>query len=135
MKIEKLVPDTSVIIEGVVTKRIESKQLVPEVVIIHEAILAELEHQANVNRPTGYMGLDEIKKIVERGKKHGYAVEFSGRRPSAGEIKNARMGDIDALIRELAYELDATLITADKVQARVAEAKNMKLILIEIEVK
>ncbi len=133
--IEKLVPDTSVIIEGVVSKKIELGELQPECIVIHEAILAELEHQANLNRATGLIGLDEIKKIAQLSETYNYTIEFSGRRPSGGEIKHAKIGEIDALIRELAYELDATLITADKVQAKVAEAKRMKFILIEIVLK
>ena len=53
MKIEKLIPDTSVIIEGLVSKQIESKQISPTTVIIHEAVLAELEHQANQGKAIG----------------------------------------------------------------------------------
>ena len=135
MKIEKLVPDTSVVIEGVVSRRIEGKELVPETVLIHEAILAELEHQANLNKTTGHFGLEEIRKINEMSKKLGFSVEFAGSRPKASEIKYAKMGEIDSIIREYAYENEGTLITADKVQAKVAEAKGMKIIFIELEAK
>ncbi len=135
MKIEKLVPDTSVIIEGIVSRKIEKKEIVPETVIIHEAILAELEHQANLNKTVGYFGLDEIKKIKELSKKFDFKVEFAGTRPRASEIKYARMGEVDAMIRDFAYENEGTLITADKVQAKVAEAKGMSLIFIELEIK
>ena len=51
--IEKLVPDTSVIIEGLLSKHIEKKEILPANVIIHEAVLAELEHQANQNKSIG----------------------------------------------------------------------------------
>jgi len=135
MKIEKLVPDTSVIIEGIVSKKIEKKEIAPEVVIIHEAILAELEHQANLNKSIGYFGLDEIKKIKELSKKLDFKVEFVGTRPRAFEIKHAKIGEIDAIIRDFAYENEGTLITADRVQARVAEAKGINLIFIELEIK
>ena len=135
MKIEKLVPDTSVIIEGIISRKIEKKEIVPEAVIIHESILAELEHQANLNKATGNFGLDEIKKIKDLSKKLGFTVEFAGTRPRASEIKYARLGEIDAAIRDFAFENGATLITADKVQARVADAKGIPFILIELEVK
>lgn len=135
MKIEKLVPDTSVIIEELVSKKIESKEMAVETVIIHEAILAELEHQSNLNKPIGFMGLDEIKKIRELAERFNFKVEFSGKRPSASEIRHAKLGEIDAIIRELAYDIDGTLMTADRVQAMVAEAKGIKLILIELETK
>jgi len=41
------VPDTSVIIEGLVSKKISSGEILPETVIIHEAAISMLEHQAN----------------------------------------------------------------------------------------
>ena len=62
-KIEKLVPDTSIIIEGLLSQKLEKKELKVDELIVHEAILAELEHQANVGRTTGNIGLEELKKL------------------------------------------------------------------------
>ncbi len=133
VNIEKLVPDTSVIIEGLVSSKIEKKEIVPKSVIIHEAVLAELEHQANQNKETGVLGLEELNKIRELSKKIGFNLEFSGKRPTASEIKYARLGEIDSLIRELAYNESASLMTSDKTHARVAEAKDIQTIFIEIK--
>ncbi len=135
MKIERLVPDTSVIIEGIVSKRLEKKEIIAETVIIHEAILAELEHQANLNKSVGSFGLEEIKKIKTISKKLGFEVEFMGQRPKSSEIRYAKLGEIDARIRDLAYENGATLITADRVQAKVAEAKGISLIFVELKTR
>jgi len=132
-RIEKLVPDTSVIIEGLVSKRIKKKKIIPQVVIIHEAVIAELEHQANLNKALGFLGLDELERIKKLSEELGFKVEFSGKRPSHTEIKYAKLGEIDAVIRDLAYEQDATLFTADKTQAKVAQAKGMKLIFEKLE--
>jgi len=129
-KIDRLVPDTSVIVEGLVSKKIESKELEVNTLIIHEAVLAELEHQANLGKAIGHIGLDEIKRLREL-KGFNIDLQFLGKRPSAAEIKYASLGEIDALIRQLAFEEGATLLTADKVQAKVAEAKGMDFILIE----
>ena len=63
MKIEKAVPDTSVIIEGILSRKIEKKELVISEIIIHEAVLAELEHQSNKDRAIGDLGLEEITKL------------------------------------------------------------------------
>ncbi|MBU3941784.1 MAG: PINc/VapC family ATPase [Nanoarchaeota archaeon] len=131
--VEKLVPDTSVIIEGLVSDRIKKKEIVPKSVVIHEAVLAELEHQANQNKETGVIGLEEINKIRELSKKLEFNLEFSGKRPNAYEIKYARLGEIDSLIRELAYNESASLMTSDKTQAMVAEAKGIHVIFIEIK--
>lgn len=131
LRIEKLVPDTSVIIEGLVSERIKNKELEVKEIIIHEAVIAELEHQANIGRAIGYLGLDEIAELKQISKNIGFKIEFSGRRPSGAEIKYASLGEIDSLIRHLAWEVDATLITSDKVQAKVAEARGIKYVLIE----
>lgn len=131
--IEKLVPDTSIIIEGLVSQKIEKKEIVIKTVIIHEAVLSELEHQANINKSIGFYGLEEIDKIKALSEKLNFNIEFMGKRPGSGEIRYARLGEIDAMIRELAYDEDATLITADRVQAKVAQAKGMKYIFLEIE--
>lgn len=128
--IEKLVPDTSVIIEGLVSKKVEKKELTVQEVIIHEAVLAELEHQANMGRAIGYIGLDEINEIKRLSEKLKFKVSFSGRRPGGAEIKYASLGEIDSMIRQLAWEIGATLMTADKVQMRIAEAKNIPYIFI-----
>jgi len=60
-------------------------------------------------------------------------LKSSGKRPNAYEIKYARLGEIDSLIRELAYNENASLMTSDKTQARVAEAKGIHVIFIEIK--
>ena len=64
-EIEKLVPDTSVIIENIVSQKLEKKELKIKELIIHEAVLAELEHQANLGREIGRFGLDELKNLRE----------------------------------------------------------------------
>jgi len=128
-KIEKLVPDTSVLIESLLSTKLKAKEIIVNQIIIHEAVLAELEHQANENKAIGYLGLDEIKRLKELAV--SFELIFSGQRPKATEIKYASLGEIDAMIRQLAYELGATLLTADKVQAKVAEAKGMHVIYIQ----
>jgi len=132
--IEKLVPDTSVIIEGLVSSKIKKKELVPKTIIIHEAVLAELEHQANLNKTIGFLGLDELSRIKELSSKYNFEIVFSGKKPGAAEIKYAKLGEIDAMIRDLAYEESATLFTADKIQAKIAETKSIKLIYEKVEV-
>jgi len=134
-KIEKLVPDTSIIIEGLVSKKIENNEIKVEEIIIHEAVLAELEHQANQGRSIGLLGLDELKKLRGFSEKNLFQLRFAGRRPSAVEIKHASLGEIDSLIRELAYDEGATLLTGDKVQSKVGEAKGIKVIYIEPVIK
>jgi len=134
-KIEKIVPDTSIIIEGLLSKKLENKELHVNEIIIHEAVLAELEHQANFGRTIGLLGLDELKKIRELREKLNFNLNYKGRRPSPVEIKHASLGEIDSLIRELAWDEGATLITGDKVQSKVAEAKGLSVIYVQPIIK
>ena len=126
--IEKIVPDTSVIIEGLLSEKLRNNQIKANEIIVHEAIIAELEHQANLGKAIGFLGLDEIKRIKKLSEGKEFALTFKGSRPKAAEIRHASLGEIDSLIRQLAYDEDATLITSDKVQSEVALAKSMKVI-------
>ncbi len=132
-RIERLVPDTSVIIEGLVSKKISGGELLPEAVIVHEAVVSELEHQANMNKAIGFLGLDELVRIRQLSEKLGFALEFSGVKPRLSEIRYAGLGEIDAMIRDLAFEKDAVLFTADKIQSRVAGAKGVRTIFFHVE--
>ncbi|BEP17560.1 PINc/VapC family ATPase [Pyrofollis japonicus] len=128
------VPDTSVIIEGMISRLISEGKIRGKV-IIHRAVLAELENQANQGRATGYAGLEEIKKIRMLAEQGLIELEIAGQRPSFSDIKYARSGSIDALIRDYAYEAGATLITSDRVQALVAEAMGMSVVYIPPRIK
>ncbi len=131
IKKEKIVPDTSILIEGLLSKLIEQNRLVCKKIIVHEAVVAELEHQANKGRETGFIGLEELKILRELCKKKKISLQFVGTRPGENEIRHAKIGEIDALIRGLAKEENATLITADTVQALVAESKGIDVVFYE----
>ncbi len=120
-----IVPDTSVLIEGLLSKEIKAGRLKGASVTVHEASVAELERRANQGQEKGYLGLDEIgslQLLTEQGKT---TLAFEGERPGEYDIHEARHGAIDAAIRELALSEGATLWTADKVQATVAKAKGI----------
>lgn len=127
--LEKIVPDTSVIIEGLLSDKFRKNEIIATQVIIHEAVLAELEHQANLGKAIGFLGLDEIKRMKELAdKSKSFELSFMGIRPRAAEIRHASLGEIDSMIRQLAFEEGATLITSDKVQSEVALARGVKVI-------
>src|SRR3989344_1918905 len=87
---------------GILSQKIESKEIEPGQVIIHEAVVSELEHQANANKAIGYLGIDELKKLREIAAKHNFEIKFTGKKPGPTEIKYAKLGEIDSLIRDLA---------------------------------
>jgi len=131
--IEKLVPDTSAVIEGVVSKRLESKDIVVKKIIIPELVMAELEHQANENMEKGFLGIDEVKRLRRLSEKNDFEIEFYGEYPNRTHIKYADKGAIDSEILDIAYNEGATLITADKVQHLMSEAKGVETIYVHME--
>lgn len=117
-----IVPDTSVLVDGRLTVRIQEGELVGARILIPNAAIAELEFQANAGRESGFAGLDEIVKIQELKEGAQLVVEFVGERPTLDDIELAGAGEIDARIRQCALEARAKLLTSDRVQAHVARA-------------
>lgn len=131
----KIVPDTSILIDRRLSKMIKSGKLKNFEIIIPLAALDELQAQASKGRESGFIGLDEIKVLRELSKKKKFRISFAGERPTLEDIKLARSGRIDAIIRETAKKVNGILYTADYVQALVAEAEGVKVKYIPGEVK
>lgn len=130
----KIVPDTSVIVDGRITDIVQEEEFKGSEVIIPEAVVSELEYQANRGRETGFNGLEELKNLQELSRENIISMIFVGRRPTLDEIALAKGGEIDAMIRSTAREHDAVLVTSDKVQAEVARAQGLDVIYIQPEV-
>ena len=123
---EKIVVDTSIIIDEEITKLIKSGSLKNCEIIIPVAVLDELQSQASQGKEYGFVGLEEIKKIRELCEKNNITLSFEGQRPSMDDIKLASHGRIDAIIKDIAKKNNATFYTADYVQALVAQAEGVK---------
>lgn len=118
-----IVPDTSVIIDGRITRLIKKKDHKQSKVLVPEAVVAELEHQANRGKESGYKGLKELnllRKLSDAGK---ITLEFVGKRPKRHDFH-----DIDEIIRSTAQKVGGVLVTSDKVQSEVARSKGIKVI-------
>ncbi|MEK6936993.1 MAG: PINc/VapC family ATPase [Nanoarchaeota archaeon] len=120
---KKYVVDTSAIIEKVVSQLHKEKKI-EGTIIIPNAVVAELENQANKGLEIGFIGLEEIQDI----RKLNFKIEFLGERPNEFQIRQAKSGEIDALIREIANNEKAILITADKVQSESGKAFGLEVI-------
>lgn len=133
---KKLVLDTSVIVDGEVSRMIETREITDtSQIIIPLAVLDELQSQASTNKESGFVGLGEIKKIREQCSEKKIELRFVGSRPTLDEIRLARHGRIDALIKDVAIQEEAILITADYVQMLVAEAQGVRSIHIATPAK
>jgi ATPase len=125
----KYVPDTSVIVDGRFTEFLNSEDV--EEVIIPEAIVAEVEHQANMGLSIGFSALSELRRLREICKDRNIPLKFWGSRPEEWQIRRAKAGEIDNMIRECAAENSATLVTGDYVQKSIAEVKGISVIYLE----
>ena len=128
-----VVPDTSAVIDGRVSEFHERGAV--ETVYVPEAVVSELESQANAGIDTGWEGLEELQRLAGLADAGDLTVEYVGERPTSDEIGGAGEGDIDAVIREVAAGHEATLLTSDAVQAEVARAKDIAVEYVEAETR
>ncbi len=133
--VEKIIADSSIIIDGKITELIEKGKLKDIELIIPHSVLDELQAQASKGREPGFVGLEELKKLREICEKKKIKMRFIGERPSFDDIKLARSGRLDAIIRDVAKSEDGTLYTADYVQALVGEAEGVKVEHIPAKIK
>jgi ATPase len=129
-----LVPDTSVLIDGRITSMIKAGEYKGATIIVPEAVIAELEAQANNGREIGFSGLNELQQLCKMAEEKTIELKFSGIRPSLEQVKLASGGEIDAMIRNIAIENSARFITSDFVQAEVARAKGLDVIYLKAQV-
>jgi len=133
--VNRIIPDTSIIIDGTLSKMIEKDKLKDVEIVIPRAVLDELQAQASKGKEPGFVGLEELKNLRKISEAKGVKLRFTGERPGIDDIKLAKSGRLDALIRDVAKNENGTLMTADYVQALVGEAEGVKIEYIAAEVK
>ncbi|HJJ47055.1 MAG TPA: PINc/VapC family ATPase [Methanocorpusculum sp.] len=130
----KIVPDTRVVIGGRVTALIDKNgEYKNATIIIPEAVFAELEAQANQGREIGFSGLSELQKLTLLAKEGKIQLQYVGERPKLEQAKLSNGGEIDSMIRSVAIEHQATLLTSNYVQSEIAKAKGIDVIFLKSE--
>jgi len=117
---DKFVCDTSVIFNGLILDLIEDGELGenPEI-LIPNIVVAEIEYRTNIHKEIGFFGLNVLKTLRELNNDNKIKLVIAGKRPTREEIKMAPGGELDALIREITLQNNASLITADRIQGDV----------------
>ena len=128
---KRIIPDTSAVIIGAISEIVEKEDLDYPEIIVPEAVVCELEHQADANRSEGHKGLKELQKLQRMQYEGELAIDFKGKRPTNYDIKYAKSGEIDSIIRDLARSEMGTLLTNDKVQAETAKAQGIPVYYFE----
>jgi ATPase len=123
-----VVPDTSVVIDGRLSEKVaDGGDYAGATVHVPEAVVSELEAQANDGQNSGWGGLAELQALADLADDGEITVEYVDRRPGGA----AAEGEIDAIIRDVAAEHDAVLVTSDVVQSEVARAKGLDVEYVE----
>ena len=122
----KIVPDTSVVIDGRLRKFLLEHDV--EEIVLPELVIAEIEYIANKGNRIGTAGLDELNGIREFCLHNDIGLSYYGKR-----IRDYK--DMDDKIRRVAEETDAVLVTGDFVQGQIAKAKGIKCIILEKKIE
>jgi ATPase len=117
--------DASIIVDGRITEEIRNNKFPKAVFIVPNAVLALLEAQAVRGQETGYAGLNELKQMQQLAWAGQIELVFKGDRPRFDPLRLAETGEIHAMVRAVAEEEDAVLITSSRSQSLVSEAQGV----------
>ncbi len=123
--------DTSVIVDGRITEEVRAGRFHGATFIVPEAVLAELEAQAERGQETGFAGLNELKHLQALSWEGVITLEYRGERPRGDILRLHQTGELDSIIRRVAEEEGATLLTSDRVQALACEAHGTPVVFFE----
>lgn len=127
----KIVIDTSIIINGQLIAQIESGHIKNSEIIIPQAVFDELQSQASQKKEQGFIGLEGIKKLKDMSNNFGLVISIKGSHPTSEDIRMASTGRIDAIIKDVAKQNQATLYTSDNVQHLVAQAEGLESVFVK----
>ena len=129
--LSKIAVDTSIIINGQLIAQIESGHIQNSEIIIPQAVFDELQSQASQKKEQGFIGLEAIKKLKEISNDFGLVISIKGSHPTSEDIRMASAGRIDAIIKDVAKQSQATLYTSDHVQHLVAQAEGLESVFVK----
>ncbi len=122
-------PDTSVFLDGSLKEAI-IRGLIRGRVLVHTEIVRKFENDVRAGSALGWLGIKELNYIIDAVNKLGFEhvkIEFISAYPRSIQKFDQ---NIDCMIRELARELNATLITSDEVNFEVAKAMGIEVLFL-----
>jgi len=94
---------------------LKEKKIAFDELIIPEALISEVEYQIEENKAFGFLGVKEIENLKGLSS-NKFRIKFSGKKLFHFELERMNLFELDSLIRDLAYEEGACLITANQFQ-------------------
>lgn len=123
------IPDTSSIVSGALRHAIEGG-VISGRVVIHTLLVSHFEKLAKEGTHRGFVGLREIARLREIVKeREGVELEYVRDLPEG--FKVIKDFDVDELLRELAFDVGAVLVTSDPINAEAARAAGVRVLLLE----
>lgn len=132
---DKIVADTSVIINGLLASQIESGSLRTDEIIVPQAVFDELQAQASNNRDQGFVGLEKLGVLRDLAGDYGSKITLRGEHTTSDDVGLAGDGRIDAIITDAARQTGAVLCTSDRVQNLTAKAQGVETVFLHDVVK
>ncbi|MCI2414418.1 MAG: PINc/VapC family ATPase [Candidatus Aramenus sp.] len=110
LSVKELLPDKSALLHGV--SRYIEKNLIYGNVLIHRALLEELERETREGIVSGELSLDEVNRLKELSEKYLFSFEIVG---------ESRGKDVNEQLREYCQNRECAVVTADELQKRICE--------------
>lgn len=117
--LSELLVDKSALLLGV-SKYIE-KGLINGNILIHRALLSDLEKETKEGLISGEIALDEIEKIRKISERYLFSVEIVGE-PSS---------NVDNALREYCSQRDCSIVTADEIQKQICSYLGVKVVYLQ----
>ncbi len=122
---DSYLPDYSALVQGLVSRFISEGRIGESPrIYIHKLLVYYLERQASEGKATGLAGIEEIRRLGDLSSKGIIELTFVGEIPRT--IRPIDLDSFSLILRELARELDAVIVTGDKLSAQTAEAMGIR---------
>ncbi len=125
MKFEKIIPDKTILVDGIISQKIEEGKLIVEEIHLHEDILRLFETEAKKGKASGMLGLEEIRKLQEYSQQEKFDLYFANKQ--LARDRRFLEEELDLMIINLAWQQGGTLLTADEILAKIAQGKGIKV--------
>ncbi|RLE90206.1 MAG: ATPase [Thermoprotei archaeon] len=136
---EIYIPDSTAIVRGILRRKIKQRRIAGKIVI-HTLLVEMFERMTREeNRVIGTIGLTELERIcslINKSEKDNLSIEFTREIPSNYRLyRFERVEDVDKMLRELASEWNAVLITCDPTQKLACKAMGVEVLFEDIRKK
>lgn len=121
--------DSSSIVSGALRHALEKGYLAGKLVI-HSLIVSHFEKIAREGAHRGFVGLRELRRIQEIVES-SEEIELEYVRDLPEGMRLLRDFSVDEIVREMALDLKATLITSDAISAEAARATSVEVLFLQ----